>query len=80
MGNLTLAISDETKKKMERFPKVKWSNAVRVIIERKLDDFEEAQRLSKKSHLTEKDVEKMSSKVDASIGRHAKRLLNEADS
>lgn len=80
MVNLTLAISDETKKKMEKFPSVKWSNAVRVIIERKLGDFEEAERLSKKSKLSEKDAEKMSSKVDASIGRHAKRLLNEVNS
>ncbi len=80
MGNLTLAISGETKKRMERFPSVKWSNAVRVIIERKLDDFEETQRLSKKSLLSEKDVEELSKKVNASMARHAKRLLNEVNS
>ena len=80
MGNLTLAISDETKKRMGRFHSVKWSNAVRVIIERKLDDFEEAQKLSKKSLLSEKDVEELSLKVDASMAKHAKRLLNEINS
>lgn len=77
MGNITLSISDETKKKMQKYPSVRWSNAVRVMIERKIHDFETTERLAKKMVLSEKDVEKISLKVNASMARHAKRLLNE---
>ena len=77
MRNITLSITDETKGKMERHPEVRWSNAVRVIIERKLHDFEVAEALAQKSRLTEKDVKMLSEKVNRAMGKHAKRILNE---
>ena len=80
MPNITLSIPEETKKRMEKHPHVKWSNAIRTIIERKLDDFEEAERLAQKSTLTEKDVELLSKKVDKAMARHARKLLNENNS
>ena len=80
MPNITLSVSDVTKQKMKQHPEVRWSNAVRVMIEKKLHDFEVAERLARKSSLTEKDVELLSSKVNKSIAEHAKRLLNEGNS
>lgn len=77
MPNLTLSIADETKKRMSRHPEIKWSNAVRAIIEQKLSGFEEAERLAQKSTLLEKDVMLLSKKADAVAAAHAKRLLNE---
>jgi len=77
MRNITLSITDETKSKMESHPEVRWSNAVRVIIERKLHDFKVAETLAQKSRLTEKDVQMLSEKVNKAMGKHAKGLLNE---
>ena len=79
MPNLTLAISGQTKKNMEKYHKVRWSKVVRTIIERKIEDFEIAEKLVKKSKLSEKDAEKLSLRANHSIAEHAKRLLSESD-
>ncbi|HLC36947.1 MAG TPA: hypothetical protein VJK05_05055 [archaeon] len=79
MPNITIAVTEEIRKKMNEHPEIKWSNAVRAIIERKLADFKEAERLAKKSILTEEDVEKLSAKAASNAARKAKRLLNESN-
>ncbi len=78
MPNVTLSFSDETKKRMRRHPEIKWSSVVRSVIERKLDDFEQAERLAGKSALSEKDVAFLSFKVNRALGKHARKLLNES--
>ncbi len=80
MPNITLSISDETRQKMKQHPEVRWSNAIRTMIEKKLHDFEVAERLVGKSGLTKKDIELLSSKANKSMAKHAKRLLNEGNS
>lgn len=77
MTNVTLSVTKETRRKMKEHPEVRWSNAIRVMIDRKLDDFKEAERLAQKSTLTEKDVELLSEKAAKDAARHAKRLLDE---
>jgi hypothetical protein len=78
MANLTLYIPDRVKRMMNRHPNVRWSRAIRSIIEQKLTDFEEAERLAKKSGLTAADAARIARKIDAALGRHAKALLNES--
>ncbi|MBI5872404.1 hypothetical protein HZB88_04980 [archaeon] len=80
MPNITLSITKEAKSKMDKHPEVRWSNAVRAVIEQKIADFEEAEKLAKKSLLTEKDVEVLSLKVNRAMAKHARRLLNEGNS
>ena len=80
MANVTLSINDETKKKMSRHSSIKWSNVVRSIIEKKLNDFEEAERLARKSKLTPADFKLISKKIESSSRKHAKRMLHESDS
>ncbi len=77
MPNITLAISDETRKKMDAHSHIKWSNVVRSIILQKLEDFEAAEKLAKKSRLTEKDISKLAEKINRAMGKHAEALLNE---
>lgn len=79
MPNITLSITEDTRRKMKEHPEVRWSNAIRALIGRKLKDFEEADKLAQKSLLTEKDVEVLSKKVAKDSARHAKRLLNESN-
>ncbi len=79
MANVTLSIVDETKKRMDSHPSVRWSNVVRSIIDKKLDDFEEAERLAKKSNLKIEDFEKISGKIESASGKHSLRLLHESN-
>ena len=77
MPNMTLSFPPETKKRMEQHPHIRWSNVVRTIIEQKLDDFEAAERLAKKSRLTQKDIDPVVEKINQAMGKHAKELLHE---
>ena len=77
MANITLFIPDSIKKRMVQHKDVKWSNAVRTIIESKLDKLEKVERLIAGTKFTEKDAEELASKVNKGMGRHARELLNE---
>ena len=57
MTNITLSIPDGLKKKMEKYPEIKWSQIARKAIEEKIKDLELLDKLTKDSKLTEKDVE-----------------------
>ncbi len=78
MANLTLSIEDETKARMDRHRHIKWSSAVRSIIESRLDDLEEVERLAGKSRFTKKDANELTKKTNAAIRKHVKVLMNES--
>ncbi len=80
MPNLTLSVSDETKRRMDEHPSIRWSNVVRSIIEKKLEDFEEAEKLARKGKLSMEDFKEVSRKIDSAASKHAKALLNENNS
>lgn len=75
MANITLFVPDELKKRMDGHKEIRWSRAVRDIIEQKLDDFEEAKQAAKKSTLSLEDVDRLAGEVNDSAGRHAEYLL-----
>ncbi len=79
MPNITISVTKETKHKMKEHPEIRWSGAIRAIIEKKLKDFREAEKLAQKSTLTEKDVEVLSGRVAEGRAKHAKRLLHESN-
>ena len=79
MPNITLVISEELKRAMKQHPSVKWSNAVRNIIEQKLEDFREAESLAKKSKFNWKDWKLINVNISKSAARHAKALVHETD-
>ncbi len=80
MPNITLSISEELKKEMEKYSSVKWSSAVRNVIEQKIADFEEAESLAKKSRLNWKTWKLISTKISKNAAKHAEALLNENNS
>ena len=63
MVSLTLSVSEEIKKKMERFPEINWSEVARASILEKIKRFELAEMLVSKSKLTEKDAKEISKKI-----------------
>jgi tRNA C32,U32 (ribose-2'-O)-methylase TrmJ len=80
MPNITLVVSEELRRDMEKHPSIKWSSAVRNIIEQKLADFEELEKLAEKSKFTMKDWKFVEKRVSKSMARHAKALLDESNS
>jgi hypothetical protein len=74
MANVTLFVPDDLKKRMSAHTGLSWSNAIRTIIESKLEDLEEANELAKSSALTQEDVEFLSRKVDEDTRRHVRAL------
>ena len=63
MGNITLSMPEEVHKEMKRFSEVKWSEVARKAIIEKLDALSLAEKLSKQSKLSEKDVKDFSKKI-----------------
>ncbi len=80
MPNITLSVSKELKNEMERHSSVKWSSAVRSIIEQKIADFDESERIAKKSRFSWKNWKLIGTRISKSAAKHAEALLNESDS
>lgn len=80
MPNLTLVISERLKLEMDKHPSVKWSSAVRTIIEQKLADFAEVEEIAKKSRFSWKDWELIGKKISKNAAKHAEALLSESHS
>lgn len=64
---------------MDKHSSVKWSAAVRNIIEQKLRDFVEAERLAKNSRFSLKDWKLIGKKISKNAANHAEALLNESN-
>ena len=76
MVNITLSIPPETKARMDKHQDIKWSNSIRALIEQKLDDFEEADRLANKLDISERDIKPILEKVNMGIRKHSEALIN----
>ena len=69
MGNITLSIPEDLHEKMKRHEEIKWSEVARKAIQKKIEDLEMLERLTKKNKLTEEDAEKISKKIDKAVAR-----------
>ena len=67
MSSLTLAIPDDLKTRMKRFPEINWSEVARQAIAEKTRILEQMQRFVSKSTLTGDDT--------LTIGRAIKRRI-----
>ena len=65
MGNITLSVPDEVHKEMRHYSEVRWSEVARKAIAEKLDALRLADKLAKKSKLSQEDVEQFSMKIKA---------------
>jgi len=73
MTNMTLSIPNEVRMEMKQFSEVKWSEVARKAIVERLEKLKLAEKLAKKSKLTESDVKLISEKINAAA---AKRFLH----
>ena len=77
---MTLSIPPDLKKRMAKYPQVKWSQVARTAIKHQLDEWEKTNQLASKSKLTEKDIKALSEKVDKEMLKHFEELINETRS
>ena len=69
MPNITLAIPDELHKRLKRHKEIRWSEAIRAMLEKRIEDLEFMDDLTKNSKLTMKDVEEIGSKIKRGIAK-----------
>ena len=63
MGNVTLMIPEELKNRMKQHSEIRWSEVIRKIIQKKIEDLELLDKL------TPRDALIISKKIDASVSR-----------
>ena len=69
MPNVTLAIPEDLHDRMKNHTEIRWSEVVRKSISEKIDDLEMINKLTKKSKLTQKEVDEISERIDSSVAK-----------
>ncbi|MBM3282375.1 MAG: hypothetical protein FJY86_03480 [Candidatus Diapherotrites archaeon] len=69
MVNMTLTIPEPMHKDMKQFPEIKWSEVARKAIAEKLELLRMADKIARKSKLTEKDVREFSDRIKESASK-----------
>ncbi len=67
MPNMTLSIPKELHDKMKKHSEIRWSQIARRSILEKIDDLEILEKITKKSKLTQKDVNIISSRINKEV-------------
>ena len=69
MPNITLSIPDSLHKRLKKHREIRWSEAIRAMLEKRLEDLELMDDLTKNSKLTMKDVEEIGAKIKRGIAK-----------
>lgn len=69
MANITLAIPDSLHARLKKHNEIRWSQVIRQILQRNLDQMELADKIAGKSKLTQKDVDEISRKIKRGIAK-----------
>ena len=67
MANLTLAIPENLHKKMKQHPEIRWSEVVRMGIQKKIEDLEFMEKLTSRSRMTTKEALEVSRIIDDGV-------------
>ena len=69
MANITLAIPDNLHKKLRKHNEIRWSEVIRKVLQKNLEQLEIMDEIAKKSRFTEKDVEEIGGKIKKGIAQ-----------
>lgn len=72
MVSITLAVPEELKNEMDKYPDTNWSAVAREAIKNRIVMLEKFKQFSKESRLTEKDALEMGRKVNKSMTKKYK--------
>ncbi|MBI2653517.1 hypothetical protein HYX02_01770 [Candidatus Woesearchaeota archaeon] len=67
MPNVTLSIPEALHEKMKKHSEIRWSEVVRKTISEKIEDLELMEKLSKRSKLTQADVDEIAHKINRDV-------------
>ena len=67
LPNVTLSIPEDLHEKMKKHSEIRWSEVVRKSISEKIDDLEVMDRLTRRSRLTQADVDEIAHKVNRDV-------------
>ena len=67
MPNVTLSIPEALHEKMKKHSEIRWSEVVRKSISEKIEDLEVMDKLTKRSKLTQADVDEIAEKIDSEV-------------
>jgi hypothetical protein len=73
MAGITLAIPEDVKKEMEKFPEINWSEIARAAIKRRLLILTKLKEFTKDSELTEEEASELGRRVNESLSKRHKR-------
>ena len=74
MTNITLAVPEDIKKEMEKFPEINWSAIAREAIKKRIILLRKFREFTKNSEFTEEDAIRLGRDVNKKV---SKRLKNE---
>jgi len=69
MVNITLSVSEELKKRLQKHDEVNWSAVTRRALEEHLNKMEIAEKIASKSKLTRKDVEELDKLIKREVAK-----------
>ena len=69
MASVSVSVSDDMKKQLERFDTVNWSAVARKAFANELSKLELMDKLTSKSKATEKDVEELSKNISGAVAK-----------
>lgn len=69
MANITLAIPETLHEKMKKHREIRWSEVVRLAIQKKIEDLELLEKLVGKSKLAAEDALKISEHIDRAVAK-----------
>ena len=69
MPNITLSVPEELHEKMGEHTEIRWSEVVRLAMEKKIADLELMEKLASKSKLTKKDAMEISELIDKEVSK-----------
>jgi len=75
VAELRIEIPEDLKRKMEKF-RIDWSQAIRRMIEREIQNLERLEEIASRSQMTEKDASELSEKVSKSIAEKFRKYVN----
>ena len=69
MANITLTLPEALHKKLRQHSEIRWSEVIRQVLQKNLEQLEIMDEIVKKSKFTEKDVEEIGDKIKKGIAR-----------
>jgi len=76
--NITLAVPAELRRKMKAHPEIKWSEVVRQVLLRRIEDLERMEALARKSTLRVEDIDELDHLVKEGLRRRYERARRPA--